>query len=337
MSLLFDPYEIHGLTLRNRIVVSPMCMYSSPTDGSVTDWHRVHLGSRAVGGAGLVFTEATAVTSQGRISTADLGIWSDAQVAGLSELVEMVHNAGAAAGIQLGHAGAKADVPEGAVAPSAEPLLAHPAPTALTVDGIRQIVAAFVAAAQRARAAGFDVIELHGAHGYLLNQFLSPATNTRTDDYGGDDQRRARMLLEVVDGVRQVFDGPLFTRLSAEEYAPGANHIADAVAVARLLGKAGVDLIDASSGGISAQAPELFPGYQVPLAARIRAEAEIPTGAVGMIESPDLAEYLLRSGQADLVLFARAMLRDPYWPRRAARELGDTDRLAVPRQYRRAW
>ncbi len=337
MSLLFDPFDIRDVTLRNRIVVSPMCMYSSPADGSVTDWHRVHLPSRAVGGAGLVFTEATAVTSQGRVSTADLGIWDDGHVDGLADIVRMIHAAGAAAGIQLGHAGAKADVPEGAVAPTDAPLLGHPRPTALTADGIAEVVAAFAAAAVRARAAGFDVVELHGAHGYLLNQFLSPLTNTREDEFGGDERRRARVLLEVVDAVRAVWDGPLFTRLSADEYAAGANRIEDSVATARLLGKAGVDLVDASSGGITAQAPEVFPGYQTPLAARIRAEAGVATGAVGMIDTPELAEFVLRSGQADLVILGREMLRDPYWPRRAAAALGDTDRLAVPEQYRRAW
>lgn len=337
MSLLFDPFDIRGFRLRNRIVVSPMCQYSAADDGRVTDWHRVHLGSRAVGGAGLVFTEATAVTARGRISPTDLGIWEDGQVEGLASLAELIHASGAAAGIQLAHAGAKADVPGGGVAPTAAPLLDHAAPEELTAGGVRSVVAAFAAGARRARAAGFDVIEVHGAHGYLLNQFLSPLTNTRTDEFGGDDRRRARVLLDVVDAVRGSWGGPLFTRLSAEEYADGGNHVEESVATSRLLAKAGVDLVDASSGGIAAQGPTAFPGYQTPLAARIRAEAGIATGAVGMIDSPELAEYILRSGQADLVLLAREMLRDPYWPRRAAAALGDTGRLAVPQQYRRAW
>ena len=265
MSLLFDPFEIRGVKLRNRIVVSPMCQYSAAEDGRVRNWHRVHLGSRAVGGAALVFTEATAVTARGRISTADLGIWSDDQVDGLRSVVDLIHSAGAAAGIQLAHAGAKADVPGGGVAPTDAPLLDHAVPEALMPDGIGRVVAAFAAGARRARSAGFDVIEVHAAHGYLLNQFLSPLTNTRTDDWGGDADRRSRMLLDVVGAVRREWDGPLAVRLSADEYAAGSNRISESVATAKLLAKSDVDLVDASSGGISATGPTTFPGYQVPL------------------------------------------------------------------------
>lgn len=351
MSLLFSGYTVRDLVLRNRIVVAPMCMYSAGPDGRVTDWHRTHLGSRAVGGAGLVFTEAAAVTAAGRISVNDLGIWDDDQVQGLADLVRSIHDGGAKAGIQLAHAGAKAVTEEPAVAPTGDALLDYAAPEALDEAGVRSVVTAFAAAADRARRAGFDVIELHAAHGYLLHQFLSPVTNTRVDEWGGDPARRRRLVLDVVDAVRAVWTGPLFVRVSADDLGgdrtgdtvrlsptrDGGDTVEQSAELAALLAKSGVDLVDVSSGGLSSQPPEVFAGYQTTMAGRIRAEAGVPTGAVGLITTPELAEFALRSGQADLVFLARAFLRDPYWPLHAAAVLGaDLDAL-VPRQYLRAF
>jgi 2,4-dienoyl-CoA reductase-like NADH-dependent reductase (Old Yellow Enzyme family) len=339
--------------LRNRIVVSPMCQYSSP-DGVPTDWHLVHLGSRAVGGAGLVYTEATAVSPEGRISPDDAGIWNDAQAAAWSRIVQFIHGQGAAAGMQLAHAGRKAstdapwrgggplDAAHGGwapVAPSAIPFdEGYPVPTALDANGIKKVIDDFRAAAGRAREAGFDVIELHGAHGYLLHQFLSPLSNTRADEYGGPLENRARLLRDVIAAVRETWPAPmpLWVRLSATDWAEGGWDIDECVQLARMLRQDGVDVIDVSSGGTVPHARiPAGPGYQVPFAARIRRETGIATSTVGLITEPKQAEDILQRGDADVIEMAREFLRDPYFPRRAAKELGAAVR--VPEQYARAW
>lgn len=333
---LFSPMTIRNLTLKNRIVMSPMCMYSSDqADGHVKNWHIVHYTSRAVGQVGLIIVEATAVTPQGRISPYDLGIWHDEHVPGLRQLTELAHEQGAAIGIQLAHAGRKADVDGPIAAPSAIPFPRMKTPEALTVTQIEEIIAAFRAAAERAIAAGFDLLEIHAAHGYLINQFLSPLTNHRDDDYGGDRDRRYQLLHRIVSEIRAIWSGPLFVRISANEYHPDGNSLDDYVDYAARLKQQGIDLIDCSSGGVVPASIDIYPGYQVPYAARIRKEVSIPTGAVGMIAEPEHAESILGSGQADLIFLARELLRDPYWPRTAAKQLGVS--LPAPKQYNRGW
>lgn len=353
MPNLFDPLSVRDVTLPNRIVVSPMCEYSS-TNGFANDWHLVHLGSRAVGGAGLVMTEATAVTPEGRISPEDLGIWSDEHIEFLARVIRFIHSQGSVAGIQLAHAGRKAStyrpwdgdgaVPEesggwvNVVAPSAIPFAPNYAqPRALTLEGIQSVVGAFAAAARRAREAGFRVIEIHAAHGYLISEFLSPLANHRTDEYGGSLENRIRLLIEVVRAVRATWpeSAPLFVRISATDWEEGGWTLDDSVALAKHLKDSGVDLVDCSSGGNvpPAQIP-VGPGYQTPFAERIRREAKILTGAVGMITSPAQADHIIRTGQADVAIIAREFLRDPYWPLRAARELGYP--IPWPVQYVRA-
>jgi 2,4-dienoyl-CoA reductase-like NADH-dependent reductase (Old Yellow Enzyme family) len=350
---LLTPLTIRGVTLRNRIAVSPMCEYSSE-DGFANDWHVVHLGSRAVGGAAIVFTEATAVTAEGRISAADLGIWKDEHIPNLKRITEFIASQGAIPGIQLAHAGRKAStqVPwigsyaiapgEGGwqpVAPSAVPFReGDPTPHELTVAEIGRIADAFAAAAQRALAAGFRVIEIHGAHGYLLDEFLSPLANHRTDDYGGPFENRIRLTVEVAKSIRRVWPEalPLFIRISAQDWAPGGWTLEESVELARRLKPLGVDLVDCSSGGVVPDAKiEVGPGYQVPFAETVRREAGVMTGAVGMITEPKQADEIIAKGQADIVLLARGMLRDPYWPLHAARALGSEP--SVPVQYRRAF
>jgi len=349
---LFTPLTLRGVTLRNRIAVSPMCEYSS-VDGFADDWHLVHLGSRAVGGAGLVITEAAAVTPEGRISPSDLGIWKDEHVAFLARCTAFIRAHGAAAGIQLAHAGRKASTArpwEGGqqvgaeaggwtpVAPSAIPFRPEDVtPTALDRAGIRAVVEAFGAAARRSLAAGFDVIELHAAHGYLLHSFLSPLCNQRNDEYGGSFDNRIRLLLEVTAAVRAAWPEhlPLFVRVSATDWVEGGWDLPQSVELARRLGPLGVDLVDCSSGGTvpGAKIPAA-PGYQVPFAEAIRRETGLPTGAVGLITEPTQADAIVAGGQADLVLLARELLRDPYWPLHAARALGTKG--PWPAQYLRA-
>jgi 2,4-dienoyl-CoA reductase-like NADH-dependent reductase (Old Yellow Enzyme family) len=352
MAHLLAPLRLRSLALAHRIVVSPMCQYSC-TDGFATDWHFVHLGARAVGGAALVFTEASAVAALGRISPQDLGIYDDRHVEGLARIVRFIRGQGAAAGIQLAHAGRKASVARpwaggGGVAPAAggwEPVgpageaiaAGYPRPRALATDEIPGVVRAFRDAAARAREAGFQVAEIHAAHGYLLHQFLSPLVNTRSDGYGGSYDGRVRLCLEVTEAVRAVWpeELPVFVRLSCTDWKEGGWDVEQSVELARRLRARGVDLIDCSSGGavVDATIP-VGPGYQVPFAERIRRESGIPTGAVGMITSAAQADTLVRNGQADCVLLAREMLRDPYWPLHAARELGGE--LPWPPQYLRA-
>jgi len=351
--MLFTPLQLRDLTLRNRIVVSPMCQYSS-RDGFASDWHLVHLGGLAVGGAALVICEATAVVPEGRISPHDLGIWDDAHVAMLRRITDFIHAQGAASGIQLAHAGRKASTArpweggglvtpeqggwENVMAPSAIAFADnYPQPQAMSLDDIARVIEGFRAGARRALAAGFQVVELHAAHGYLLHEFLSPLANQRTDAYGGSFEHRVRLTLEVVRAVREVWpaERPLFVRLSGTDWVPGGWDIDQTVALARLLSTEGVDLVDCSSGGLASGARiPLGPGYQVPFARRVRQEAEIATGAVGLITSSAQAEQIVSDGDADVVLLARELLRNPRWPLQAARELGAD--VAWPKQYERA-
>jgi 2,4-dienoyl-CoA reductase-like NADH-dependent reductase (Old Yellow Enzyme family) len=351
--MLFEPLALRGLTLRNRIGVSPMCQYSS-TDGLADDWHLVHLGSRAVGGAGLVMTEATAVEERGRISPGDLGLWKDRQIEPLGRVTQFLHAHGAAAGIQLAHAGRKASTGlpwEGGkpLAPPAgwSPILAPSAvafddgyatPEALAEVDIAAIIDAFGAAAARAAQAGFDLVEIHAAHGYLIHEFLSPIANRREDTWGGSFDNRVRFLTEIVRAVRRVWADrrPLLVRISTTDWlGPEGWQVEDSIALARRLRAEGVDLIDCSSGGIAPRvAIDAGAGYQTTNAARIREEAPIATAAIGVITSAAQAEHILRTGQADMVFLARAFLRDPYWPLHAAAELGAP--MAWPPQYERA-
>lgn len=353
MANLFEPLAQRSLELRNRIVVSPMCQYSAEA-GVPNDWHLVHLGSRAVGGAAVIVAEATAVSPEGRISPHDTGLWNDAQGEAWSRINTFVADQGAIPAVQLAHAGRKAStdapwrghgpVPAGQggwtpVAPSALPFDAHsPVPLALDEAGIRKVVDDFVAAARRAHDAGFRLLEVHAAHGYLLHEFLSPLSNRREDRYGGSFDNRVRLLLEVVDAVRAAWpeDLPLWVRISATDWAEGGWDLGQSIELARLLRERSVDLVDVSSGGLvpNARIP-LEPGYQAPFAQRIRHEAGIATGAVGLITEPAHAEALLADGVADVVLMGRELLRDPYFPRRAARALGAE--LPSPPQYLRAW
>jgi 2,4-dienoyl-CoA reductase-like NADH-dependent reductase (Old Yellow Enzyme family) len=352
--MLMSPLQIRGVTLRNRVAVSPMCEYSSE-DGFANDWHLVHLGSRAVGGAGLVLTEATAVTADGRISPHDLGIYADAHVEMLARIFAFVEQHGAVPGVQLAHAGRKASTARpwdggGPVppeqggwtpiwAPSAEAFReGWQVPRAMTLADIAAVTQAFVAAARRVLAAGGKVIEIHGAHGYLLHEFLSPLSNHREDAYGGSFDNRTRLLREVVEAVRGVWPErlPLFVRISATDWVEDGWTADDSVALARQLTGCGVDLIDCSTGGNTAHARiPVAPGYQVPFAERVRREAGVLTGAVGLITDPHQAEGILQSGRADLIVMARQLLRDPYWPLHAAQTLGDPP--AVPHQYLRAF
>ncbi len=353
MTHLFEPLHLRELEFRNRIFVSPMCEYSSQ-DGFANDWHLVHLGSRAVGGAALVLTEASAVTADGRISPADLGIWKDEHIDFLSRIFSFVEKQGAVPGMQLAHAGWKAStarpwegggpvpVADGGWAPiysaSAAPFTeGWQTPVALDEAGIAAIARAFREAARRALQAGARVIEIHSAHGYLLHSFLSPLSNRRTDRYGGSFENRTRFLRETVACVREVWPEkyPLFVRISASDWTEGGWTIEESVELARHLKEQAVDLIDCSSAGVVPKADiALGPGYQVPFAERIRREVGIMTGAVGLITTPEQADGIIRGGKADAVLLARELLRDPYFPLRAAFELGQD--IAWPNQYLRA-
>jgi len=350
---LFEALRLRDVELQNRILVSPMCQYSS-RDGLANDWHFVHLGSRAVGRAAAVLTEASAVTADGRISPDDLGIWSDAHIEPLRRIFSFITQQGSVPGMQLAHAGRKASTSapwkggqpltreqagwSPIFGPSALPFSeGYQTPRQMTQSEIANVVAAFVAAAQRAEAAGARIIELHGAHGYLVHSFLSPLSNQRTDQYGGSFANRIRFVCEIVDAVRKVWPDryPLFLRISASDWAEGGWTIEDSIALAKILKTHGVDLFDCSSGGNVARAKiPLGPGYQVQFAERLRREAGVQTGAVGMITEPAQADQIVRTGQADVVFLARQMLREPYWPLLAARSLG-TDVTWAP-QYERA-
>jgi 2,4-dienoyl-CoA reductase-like NADH-dependent reductase (Old Yellow Enzyme family) len=354
MAALFSPLQIKGITFKNRITVSPMCEYSAE-NGFANDWHFVHLGSRAVGGAGLIITEAMAVSQEGRISPKDLGIWDDAHIAGLKRITDFISAQGTIPGVQLAHAGRKSstDVPwkgmhlvppeqggwKEIYAPSEIPFSdKYGHPIALTKEGINKLVHDFRAAAKRSREAGFKVVELHGAHGYLIHQFLSPLSNHRTDEYGGDFTNRIRFLLEIIDAVKEVWpeDYPLFVRLSATDWADGGWNLEETTTLSLILKDRGVDLIDTSSGGLTThQKITVGPLYQTPFAAHIRKETGILTGAVGMITTPEEAESIIAEGKADLVLIARESLRNPYFPIHAAHALNE-ESFVWPEQYERA-
>ena len=352
MSALFQPLRLRETTLRNRIAVSPMCQYSA-REGRPMDWHLVHLGSRAVGGAGLVIAEACAVLPEGRITPDDTGLWSDAHAEAWAPITRFIADQGAVPAVQLAHAGRKASTEapwhgggpagEGArgwrpVGPSPLPFAeGYPVPRELSTDGITAVVGAFRDAARRAEQAGFEVVEIHMAHGYLLHQFLSPLTNRRTDEYGGSLENRMRLPLEVARAVREAFpvERPIFARISATDWVEGGWDLEQSVALARALRETGVDLVDCSSGGLVPHAKvPLAPGYQVPFAEAIRERAGVMTGAVGLITEPAQAEAIVAGGKADLVLLARQLLRDPYWPLHAAQALGVE--VPWPNQYLRA-
>ncbi len=349
---IFRPVTFRAVTAKNRIMVSPMCQYSA-TDGVPNDWHFQHLASRAVGGAGIVFTEVVHTEPRGRITPYCLGLWNNEQRDALARIVRFIKSQGAVAGIQIGHAGRKGSTArpwDGGkplalenggwqiIAPSALPFSeGYGMPLEMDQKTINESVAQFVASTRRAREAGFDLLELHAAHGYLIHEFLSPLSNRRTDKYGGSFENRVRYLLEVIDAVRSEWpdDKPLFVRISASDWIEGGWDLESSVKLARLLKAGGkVDLIDCSSGGLSPQQKiTLHPGYQVPFAAALRGRADIATGAVGLISAPELAEQIIASGQADLIIMARAMLNDPYWPLHAAKVL--KTKIAWPPQYER--
>ncbi len=354
MSELFSPLTLRSVTLPNRIAVSPMCQYSARA-GFPDAWHLVHLGSRAVGGAGLVLTEATAVQAVGRISPADTGLWDDAHIEAWRPITEFIRAHGSVAGAQLGHAGRKGSTyppfepgqggvsdEEGGwtpVAPSAVPFSGtYRVPDALDTAGIERVVADFAAAARRAVAAGFQLVEVHGAHGYLLHEFLSPLSNRRTDAYGGSFENRTRLIREVTSAVREAVgeDVPVLVRISATDWVDGGWTAEDSVVLARDIAALGADLVDVSTGGNVPKADiPVGPGYQVRFAETVRRKADVPTGAVGLITDARQAEQILADGSADLVLLARELLRDPYWPLHAARELGA--QVTPPKQYARAF
>ncbi|HEY1662995.1 MAG TPA: NADH:flavin oxidoreductase/NADH oxidase [Verrucomicrobiae bacterium] len=353
---LFQPLTVKSITLRNRIGVSPMCEYCSE-DGTATDWHLVHLGSRAVGGAGLVIAEATAVSPEGRITPGDAGIWADKHVEPVARINRFIKQHGAVPGMQIAHAGRKASAArpwEGGAHLSDDkggwPTLAPSAiafggdlpgvPREMTDADIDKVKNDFVAATKRALTAGVEWLEIHSAHGYLLHEFLSPLTNKRADKYGGSFDNRCRFLLETTRAIRAVWPDkfPLAVRLSAIDWMPGGWEIEDSIALAKLLKTEGVDLIDCSSGGTMPHAKIVVgAGYQVPFAERIRREANIATGAVGQITEPTHADEIIRNGRADIIFMAREFLRDPYWPLRAAKALRKKEALAIPIQYERAW
>lgn len=352
--LLFQSIKLKDLQLPNRVVVSPMCMYSAGADGAAHQFHLVHYGQYALGGAGLIFTEATAVTPEGRISPQDLGLWNDQQMVQLGHITDFVHKHGAKIGIQLAHAGRKAStyapgrgkgwVPEaegGWIVVGPDGNAYHEllgAPRILSTDDLQGVVKAFADAARRAQMAGFDAVEIHAAHGYLLHQFMSSLSNTRTDDYGGSFENRVRLTLEVVRAVHDVWPKhlPIFVRISATDWAEGGWNLEESTELARLLDREGVDVLDVSSGGLThAQQITVGPAYQTPFAAHIKQNVpDLQVMTVGQIETPQAAEAILQAGQADLIALARPFLRDPHWAQRAARELGLTPEL--PNAYARA-
>ncbi|MGP4072405.1 NADPH dehydrogenase NamA [Piscibacillus sp. B03] len=334
---LFEPINIQNLRLKNRIVMSPMCMYScEKQDGKVTPFHISHYESRAAGQAGLIILEASAVQPEGRISPEDLGIWSDEHVDGLKQMNERIHTYGSKSGIQLAHAGRKANLEGDIYAPSAIPFNDQfKTPKEMTKSQIEEIITAFKQAAKRAKQANFDLVEIHAAHGYLINQFLSPLTNKRTDEYGGSKENRYRMLKNIIESVQAEFEGPIFVRISASEYHDDGNSMSDMIYFSQQMKNQGIDLIDCSSGGVVPVKINTYPGYQVKLAETIKHEAEILTGAVGLITTGIHAEEILQNNRADLIFVARAFLRNPYWPKQVADELGV--QLEGPKQYNRGW
>ncbi|WP_047154979.1 NADPH dehydrogenase NamA [Aneurinibacillus tyrosinisolvens] len=319
---LFSPYTIKDVTFKNRIVMSPMCMNSSTNqDGKITKWHILHYGNRAVGQVGLIMLEGTAVSAEGRITYEDLGIWNDEHVEGLKQLVDIIHEQGSKVGIQLAHAGRKSQLNEMSIAPSVIAFERMKEPKEMTEEDIQMVIHNFKEAARRAKEAGFDVVEIHAGHGYLINQFLSPLTNHRTDQYGSNLEKRYFFLEKVIQAIKQEWRGPLFTRISATEYHEKGNTPDTYVVYAKKMKEQGVDLIDCTSGGVVRAPIDVYPGYQVPAADQIRNQANIATGAVGLITTGIQAEEILKNNRADLIFIGRELLRNPYWPRTAAQEL----------------
>lgn len=337
MAKLFSPIEFKGVSLKNRIVMSPMCMYSATgKDGMITPFHVSHYVSRAVGQVGMIMVEATAVQPEGRISDQDLGIWHDDHISGLRKLNEELHSYGAKTAIQLAHAGRKADLENPGFAPSALAFNEnYLTPVEMTVVDIEQTIEAFKEGAKRAKEAGFDILEIHGAHGYLINQFLSPLTNKRKDEYGGSRENRYRFLSNIIEAIKTVWDGPLFVRISANEYDEQGNEEEDFIYYTEQMKQAGIDLIDCSSGGVVPARIHTYPGYQVPYSDTIRKQTAIATGAVGLITTGIQAEEILQNNRADVVFLGRALLRNPYWAKAAADELHYE--LEAPKQYKRGW
>ncbi|CQR46756.1 NADPH dehydrogenase [Paraliobacillus sp. PM-2] len=334
---LFSPINFQGVTLKNRIVMSPMCMYScEPEDGTVQDFHITHYESRAVGQVGLIMLEATAVQPEGRISTKDLGIWSDDHMEGLKKVSDRIHAHGAKSSIQLAHAGRKANLPNDILAPS--PIAFndnYKTPNAMSSEQIKATIQAFKDAARRSKQAGFDIIEIHAAHGYLINQFLSPLSNKRTDMYGGPKENRYRLLSEIIEAIKTVWNGPIFVRISADEYHECGNQQDDFIYYAEQLKKQGIALIDCSTGGVVPATIQPYPGYQVPKAEVLKKQVAIPTGAVGLITSGIQAEEILQNKRADLIFLGRELLRNPYWAKQAADKLQFD--LSAPKPYERGW
>ncbi|WP_270354021.1 NADPH dehydrogenase NamA [Bacillus velezensis] len=334
---LFTPWTVKDVTIKNRIVMAPMCMYSShEKDGKLQPFHMAHYISRAIGQVGLIIVEATAVNPQGRISDQDLGIWSNDHIEGFAKLTEQVKAQGSKIGIQLAHAGRKAELEGDIYAPSAIPFDEQSkTPAEMTTEQIKETIQEFKQAAARAKEAGFDIIELHAAHGYLMHEFLSPLSNHRTDEYGGSHENRYRFLGETIEAVKEVWDGPLFVRISASDYTDKGLDIADHIGFAKWMKEQGVDLIDCSSGALVQADINVFPGYQVSFAEKIREQAEIATGAVGLITTGTMAEEILQNNRADLIFVARELLRDPHFARSAAKQLNTE--IPSPVQYDRAW
>lgn len=338
MSKLFSNYKVKNLELKNRIVMAPMCMYSADSEGNPGTWHYLHYGNRAVGGTGLIILEATAVETNGRISAKDLGIWDDSHIEKLKAIVQECKKYGAKMGIQLAHAGRKCEVTtEDIIAPSAIAFNEeYKTPREMSIDDIKRVVSSFKEGARRAKEAGFDVIEIHGAHGYLINEFLSPLTNKRKDEYGGNFQNRARFLREVIEAVREVWakELPLILRISAEEYADGGNNPKDIAEIINYVKEVGIDIINVSSGAVVEAKIKTYPGYQVKFAETIKEITNLPVIAGGLITSPLMAEEILQNNRADLVFIGRELLRNPYWPLNAAKELKDD--IEWPDQYSRS-
>lgn len=338
MTTLFSPMKIKNLEIKNRIVMAPMCQYSSDEGGKVKDWHLIHYSTRAIGGVGLILVEATAVEPRGRISAEDLGIWADHHIEGLRELVSRCKSHGASIGIQLAHAGRKCSISsEKIVAPSAIPFNDdYQTPLPLSQEEIHGVVVAFQEAARRAFEAGFDIIEIHAAHGYLINEFLSPLTNQRTDDYGGSLENRVRFLKEILEAVRRVWPKnlPLIVRVSAEDYAEGGNHPQDIAAMLSMLQEFEIDLINVSSGAVVPAKIDVYPGYQIKYAEIIKERTGIPTIAGGLITSVDMANEIIQNHRADIIFLGRELLRNPYWPLQAAKALGIN--IQWPIQYERS-
>lgn len=338
MSKLFSSFQVKNLVLKNRIVMAPMCMYSADHDGNPSDWHFTHYTTRAMGGTGLILFEATSIESRGRISDRDLGIWKDEQIGGLKRIVTGCHQYGVKVGIQLAHAGRKSEVQlEQNISPSPIAFSAeYRVPMEMTKADIETVVLAFKEGARRAELAEFDVIEIHGAHGYLINEFLSPLTNVRTDEYGGSQKNRVRFLKEILREVTSVWpkEKPIFLRVSAEDYEEGGNHDSDLANIINLVKEEGIDLVNVSSGGVVNVPVKAYPGYQTRFAETIRKETKLPVLTGGLISSPSMAEEILRNERADLVFLGRELLRHPYWALEAAKEVRED--IDWPIQYKRA-